>query len=128
MMPWSRNDALDLARDTIADLRRRLDDATADRQALLLRLDTLTDRLAALTERIGTTPAPVETAVDLSGVLLPGPIVDEITLAASNGMMARHLEQWAMSELRRGVEIATIVERIREGDEVLARGTGEDDE
>lgn len=114
--------ALALAHATIADLRRRLDDADADRRMLLTRLTEMAERIA--TQPRQDAPPPM---VDLSGVVLPAPITDEIMLVATNGAMARHLEQWAMSELRRGTEISVICERIREGDEVLVRREDDDE-
>lgn len=107
--------ALRQAQDTITDLRRRLDDATADNRRL-------TDRLLNFHQ-----PEPTPTVDHLDGVMLPSNVMDEIELVASSGAMARHLERWALIELRKGVGVATVIERIREGDSVTVPAAVEDE-
>lgn len=101
-----------VAQDTITDLRRRLDDAVQDNRRL-------TDRLLEISHGLVTVPPNLLPAPDpLEGIMLPSNVMDEIELAATSGAMARHLEKWALGEVRKGTALATIVEMIRDGEQV----------
>ncbi len=111
--------ALEMARETIQDLRRRLDDATADNR--LLQQQLLQRPLATN----GFTPETPSFDV-MADFTVPSIVMDEIELVSSSLAMTRHLEKWALGQLRQGVEQATVIERIREGDTVTP--PAEDDE
>lgn len=101
--------ALDLAREIIADLQRRLDDAQHDLR--IARQDLL--------KATNTSPMLTHPTVDvMEGISVPAVVQDEIILVASNGAMARHLEEWARVEIARGTPIKSVVQRIRDGDDV----------
>lgn len=103
----ARQETLELARDTITDLRTRLSDAHHDIR-----------HLTALLQQRDAPLTPVVAENPMDGLMLPPEIQDEISLVATNGQMARHLEHWARSELNRDTDLATIIERIRTGDDV----------
>lgn len=102
-----------VAQDTITDLRRRLDDAVQDNRRL-------TERLLEISHGLVTVPQHLlpPAADPLEGIMLPSNVMDEIELAATSGAMARHLEKWALGEVRKGTALATIVEMIRDGEQV----------
>lgn len=100
--------ALQVARDTIADLRQRLSEAQAD-------VRTLTAQLAAARRPAVTTEKqPVEWPDDA----LPLDILDEIELNAPNGAVRQQMILWAKGELRRKADREEILHRIRFGDDL----------
>lgn len=110
--------ALEMARETIQDLRRRLDDATADNRLLQ-------QQLLQRPPTNGFTPETPSFDV-MADFTVPSIVMDEIELVSSSLAMTRHLEKWALGQLRKGVEQSTVIEQIREGDTVTA--PAEDDE
>lgn len=104
--------ALELARETIQDLRRRLDEAAADNRLLMQQIQ----------KGYTTIPPMIESpSVDvMADFTVPAIVMDEIELVSSSLAMTRHLEKWALGQLRKGVEQATVIEQIREGDTIVA--------